>query len=253
MITTTQETNELIKAFALGIDDSRVISQLGTFARRFGKDLSLAEALYRVAIKLDGCDAIALTNLARLLVEKGSSLDLQEAGRLVQKAAQFSDRRFCWWRTVQDELERKLKIDVPKKLNGRRKGLDTKGPYRDKSSIRRVFQNLDRSLMNAADKAARGYKLEELLYQMARLSFSMAVSSYRFVVIGAIRRQVDVYFKHAGEKYRVECKWEDQPVKAEAIDKFFTSLDAAGISGLFVSMSGFEVSAETAASVVRHN
>src|SRR6266705_425365 len=60
LITTTQDTNELVRAFALGIDDSRVITQLGTFAKRFGEDLSLAEALYRVAIKLDGCDAIAL-------------------------------------------------------------------------------------------------------------------------------------------------------------------------------------------------
>lgn len=73
---------------------------------------------------------------------------------------------------------------------------------------------------------------------MARLTFSMAVSSYRFVVIESMKRQVDAYFEHAGEKYRVECKGEDQSIKAEAIDKFFMSLDAAGISGLFVSMSG---------------
>ena len=82
---------------------------------------------------------------------------------------------------------------------------------------------------------------------MARLTFSMAVSSYRFVVIESMKRQVDAYFEHAGEKYRVECKGEDQSIKAEAIDKFFMSLDAAGISGLFVSMSGFDVSAENAA------
>lgn len=155
LITTTPDTNELVKAFALGIDDSRVITQLGTFAKRFGEDLSLAEALYRVAIKLDGCDAIALTNLARLLVEKGSSLDLQEAGRLIQKAAQFSDRRFGWWRTVKEELERKLNIGVPKKLKGVRKGFDKEGPCRDKSGIRKEFQNLDQSLINASDKAAR--------------------------------------------------------------------------------------------------
>jgi hypothetical protein len=247
LITTIQETNELVKAFALGIDDSRVITQLGTFAKRFGQDADLAEALYRVAIRLHGTDAIALTNLARLLVEKGGPLDLQEAGRLVQKAAQFSDRRFVWWRTVKDELDLKLEIDLPKKSNARRKVSDNKEPYRDKSSIRKEFQKLDQPLINADDKAARGYELEKLLYQMARLTFPMAVSSYRFVVIESLERQVDAYFRHAGEKYRVECKWEGTRIKAEAIDKFFLSLDVAGISGLFVSMSGFEASAETAA------
>jgi len=54
-------------------------------------------------------------------VEKGSSLDLQEAGRLIQKAARFSDRRFGWWRTVKEELERKVNVGVPKKMKAVRR------------------------------------------------------------------------------------------------------------------------------------
>jgi Restriction endonuclease len=247
LIATIQETNELVKAFALGIDDSRVITQLGTFAKRFGQNADLAEALYRVAIRLRGTDAIALTNLARLLVERGSTFDLQEASRLVQKAAQFSDRRFSWWRTVKDDLERKLELDVARKPSPGRTISHNKEPYKDKSSIRKEFQKLDQPLVDSDAKAARGYELENLLYQMARLTFPMAVGSYQFVVIESMKRQTDGYFRHAGEKYRVECKWKDQPIKADAIDKFFMSLDVAGISGLFVSMSGFEAAAETSA------
>lgn len=83
-----------------GISQSAVLTKLGTFALEFLKDTMLSEALYRAAVRWEPHDPIALTNLARFLVRVMYQESLGEARRLLQKAQNFADRRFNWWRAV---------------------------------------------------------------------------------------------------------------------------------------------------------
>ncbi len=126
----SDQSNLLELGLALGIDQSAVWTRLGTFVGRFLDDPSLAEGLYRAAVRLDPHDAIALTNLARFLVSHGGPGSDQEARRLIQKAQNFADRRFTWWRTVLTQLEHGR--DVPPRRDG-----GQKSPTGAKSSSQR--------------------------------------------------------------------------------------------------------------------
>lgn len=105
-VAATEETlDSLSQGFAQGIDDGAVVSRLGTYVRRFLNDNDFAEVLYRLAIRLNPRDPVALTNLARLLITSGK--DLIEAEHLLKRAQNFGDRRFLWWREVAVLLEKK--------------------------------------------------------------------------------------------------------------------------------------------------
>lgn len=106
MLSEAKEGDLPTEGFALGVVESSALTRLGTFAHRFLKKAELAEALYRAAVRMDPCDPIAQTNLARFLVRRGESADLREARRIIQLAETFADRRFSWWRPVLMELER---------------------------------------------------------------------------------------------------------------------------------------------------
>jgi hypothetical protein len=228
--------------FALGINQSAVWTLLGTFVWRFHQDLELTEILYRTAVRLSPHNPIALTNLARFLIRKKDTASLQEARRLLQTAHQFADRRFCWWRAVQAELDAAQMSPGHKTTPSFRpvKAAPIRpAEFRNLKELRKRFQIVD----NLPDAQERGLQLEALIYELARLTFDTAAPPYRIRRTEGGDSQIDGYFEHKGEKYRVECKWLTQPADHNVIIQFFDKLDAAGVSGLLISMEGFTTAA----------
>lgn len=235
-----QQSSLLELGFALGVGQAAVWTRLGTFATRFLQDEPLAEGLYRGAIKLDPHDAIALTNLARFLVKQGDEESNREARRLLQKAQAFSDRRFTWWRSVLAELEHGQAIPPPrpsKSGTGSGRGSTAKGPagFTDLTAIRRDFRRVEA----LEDTQQRGYELERLVYEMARLTFGTAAPAYRIERAGGGLSQIDGYFEHGADRYRVECKWQQTSADHDDVAIFAGKLDVVGIGGLLISMAGF--------------
>ena len=234
----SDQSNLLELGLALGIDQSAVWTRLGTFVGRFLDDPSLAEGLYRAAVRLDPHDAIALTNLARFLVSHGGPGSDQEARRLIQKAQNFADRRFTWWRTVLTQLEHGR--DVPPRRDG-----GQKSPTGAKSFIPAQFADLKdlrggfRRVEALASDQQRGYELERLIFELAKLTVGTAAPPYRISRVGGGISQIDGYFTHGADKYRVECKWLSEPADHNEIVVFADKLDVVGVGGLFISMSGF--------------
>jgi hypothetical protein len=223
---------------ALGIDQSAVWTRLGTFVGRFHGDFSLAEELYRTATRLDQHDAIALTNLARFLATHGGASSQQEARRLVQKAQNFADRRFTWWRSVATQLEHGCLVPPPRSRRPEAKpgaGEIRLTHFTDIKQLRREFRKIEL----LADEQQRGYQLERLFYELAKLTVGTAAPAYRINRVGGGFSQIDGYFTHGADKYRVECKWISRPADHNDIVAFADKLDVAGVGGLFVSMSGF--------------
>lgn len=234
-------SNLLEFGFALGIDQSAVWTRLGTFVGRFLGDVPLAEGLYRTAIRLDPHDAIALTNLARFLVRHGGPDARQEARRLIQKAQNFADRRFTWWRAVLAQLEHGGA--VASKPHGQAGKAVPSGPipthFADMKDLRREF----RCVEVLANDQQRGYELERLIYELAKLTVGTAAPAYRIERVGGGISQIDGYFTHGADKYRVECKWLSKPADPNDVVAFADKIDVVGVGGLFVSISGFTVAA----------
>ena len=213
--------------------------RLGTFASRHLKDQELSEAFLRTSLRLNPRNAVALTNLARLLLFKGSASQLAEAARLLQRAQNFADRRFFWWREIQRELEfaqKKKQLSIPPAVMP---GVST----RNLSDLRRQF----RAAKAMEDMQARGYELEKLIHLLAKMTFPIAEPSYRAERVDGLVRQLDGYLEHRHASYRLECKWESSLTNQTQIDIFEKKLDVKDVSGLFISMAGFHKSAIAAA------
>lgn len=232
-----KQSDMLSRGFALGIDDSAVWTLLGTFTFKFLNNDTLAEALYRAAVRLNPHNPIALTNLARFLVRKGEPSSLQEARRRLQQAQAFADRRFRWWRAVLAELEEKqVQRSVERPPAIQREEVPTRPPhFQTLKQIKSRFRVVEK----LSDKQRRGYELQRLIFDLADLTFGTAAPSYLIQRAEGSISQIDAYFEHRGEKYRVECKWEKKPADHNDLAIFWDKLDVVGVSGLFVSMEGF--------------
>ena len=235
-----QEGDLPVQGFALGVNNSTTLTRLGTFARRFMKNDKLAEALYRAAVRVDNQEPISLTNLARFLVQRAEPADLREAQRLLQIAQTFSDRRFRWWRDVLDELHslESRKIDAAESAAQELSDIYiAKRSYKMRRQIRQRYYKVAK----LGDEQKRGSELESIIYAIAYLTFGIARASYRYHrPLVEKTHQVDGYFTHQGEKYRCECKWTKKQVGYDDVLKFADKLDVVGVSGLLVSMSGFD-------------
>ena len=175
-----------------------------------------------------------------LLIQKGDVESVTRARRLLQIAQQFSDRRFTWWRVVLEELESSSENTKSiSRVNAKRRPKSIAKTVRSFQKVRQSFRSIE-ALLNHQE---RGYQLERLVYAVAELTLDMAAPPYRFRRFHSSYAQVDGYFEHRGAKYRVECKWEDQQTEPTAIEKLAGKIDVAGVSGCFISMSGFMKSA----------
>lgn len=238
LVTEADMTDPAAYGLVLGIDQSAVWTSIGTFARRYIRDDSLAQVFYQTAIKLDNRNPVALTNLARLLVLQEDERLIGEAERLLQKAAGCSDRRFTWWRAVMALLnDRKAQLRSKPKLEARtHKSIpDEPSRFSTLKQIRDRFKAVDQ----LDDPQRRGYELEILIFELARLTFDIAAPPYKLNRLGGGQPQVDGFFVCRNDKYRIECKWENHPANPNDIAIFKNKLDAAGVDGLFIAMNGF--------------
>lgn len=234
--------------FALGIGNSQVWSSLGTYAATFMGDNSLVETLYREAVQLDPGNAVALTNLSRFLVMQGSEQALLEAKKLIGRAASHADRRFFWWRDVKKQIDTGLQSHTSKSIapSLTPSKASTVAKVRSLKELPIRFAEISQ----VQDRQQRGYLLEALFYEAANLEFAVAKSAYKIKRIESLIQQVDGYLEHRVNKYRIECKWTDSEVEKNEVILFGAKLDAAGVDGIFISMSGFSSSAITQAKLL---
>lgn len=118
-----------------------------------------------------------------------------------------------------------------------------------KEALRKRWESLQTSPSDLARsplarwKRARGYELEKLLVDLARLEKLDAEPSYR----GA-GEQIDGYFAVDHRHFLLEAKWHGHPATASDVYAFQGKLRGKllGTLGLFVSISGFADDAPSA-------
>lgn len=236
------------QGFALGINKSSIWNILGTYAKRFLDDLSLAISMYRTALKLNPSNAVAMTNLSRALLEQGTLEHAREAQRWISKAASCADRRFRWWRSVREEVTRTLEgLGLDQSRNG------PKIPTR----VRRLadLQNTFHALKIWDNTQERGYEFQKLIARLIDFSLGNCQPSYRAKMTWADNSiiQVDAAFCFLDTQYfRVETKWTSTATEPNDIVLFREKLDVAGLKGLFVSVKGFTREAIAKAFSYRH-
>lgn len=103
--------------------------------------------------------------------------------------------------------------------------------------IRRHYKRLK----TCKDEQYRGYELERLFYAISLLSCGFQRPSYRMErpLVGKTH-QIDTHIEHRGKSYRCECRWKKEKVSYNEMLSFADKIDAVGVSGLFISMSGFQ-------------
>lgn len=241
------ESKTLDAGLALGITRAGVWNKLGTYARRFLEDEELAEAMYRTAIQLNPSSAVALTNLALTLARGGKPAQLQEAERLISKAASCADRRFRWWRTVREYIAQ-AKVDGMVAQHD--SVLDENPRLKTLTDLRKLYERL----FSSSNRQRRGYELERLIARLVSLSLGNVKPSYRIQrnwADGSIS-QIDAAFCFLGTQYfRVEAKWKEEPIPPSDIVQFRDKLDVVGVVGLFISVSGFTPEAIAKAAAYR--
>lgn len=227
-------SNLIAKGFALGINDGRIWSKLGTFALDFLDDWELAERLYKEAIKLSPRDPISLTNLARLLVSKGGEPEKEKAKRLLSKAGTYSDPRFNWWRVVRSLLESK-KIGQVSYATGRYQPETLPRAFSLKK-LRKQF----RLLKSLGDPQKRGILFNQFLKSLMEVSLGNARGPYRIQAGVKYQDELDgaIYFDKGA--YLYEARWRKKKADKNWIGEFTEKLKPLGVWGLFISMSGFD-------------
>jgi|GEM_PF-1912425 len=240
------EDNLIKNGFALGVAESSSWNRLGTFISAFIKDDKLAISLYREAIKLNPNNAIALTNLARSICNSNNTLDnLYEAERLISKAASFSSPRFRWWRNVREIIKQKIQDIVPDQITIK----DTENyKYNYLSDLYKTFLLLKKS----KKPHQRGIEIEKIIERLLQISFSNSTGSYYTNPPIGTGKQIDAsFYFYNKDFYRVEIKWEKDPVDFNAVTQLKSRLDIPDAKGLLISMSSFAQSAID--EVVQHN
>lgn len=242
------EDKTLDAGLALGISKPGIWNKLGTYARRFLGDDELAEVLYRTALRLNPSNAVVLTNLALTLAQGGTPTQLQEADRLISKAASCADRRFRWWRNVREYIADAKGDRLPPEHDSTIQN----HPHLNKlADLRKLYERL----FSSSNKQRRGYELERIVARLIELALGNVKPSYRIQrtwADGSIS-QIDAAFCLLETQYfRVEAKWKEEPVPPSAIVEFRDKLDVVGVVGLFISVNGFTPEAITKAAAYRN-
>lgn len=229
------------QGFALGIADSSIWNKLGTFIKDFLGDLSLAIVMYKVALRLNPSNAVAMTSLAQALLNEDNPESTQEAERWISKAASCADRRFRWWRNVREQVREKRISFIGQKPHIQKMG----NHLRSSSRLSNLLHNYN-LLKSMQDHQRRGFEFEKLVAQLFRISLENSFASYRTSLkwINSPVMQIDAAFSFFDKDfYRVETKWTSDPVTPTDIVLFREKLDAVGVKGLFISISGFTTEA----------
>ena len=236
VVETTSSDDLIARGFALGIADSSIWTKLGTFAIVFLQDLPLGISMHKVSLRLNPTNAVAMTNLARALLDINTHEAIREADRWISKAASCADRRFRWWRNVREQVQQKVAAFTgqPPQTQRIRRSLH----LRNLPDLLRSY----RLLKALEDRQSRGYELEKLVARLFEMCLGNCFASYRTSLEWANRPviQIDAAFNFFDKDfYRVETKWTSEPVAPNEIVLFREKLDVVGVKGLFISISGF--------------
>ncbi len=223
-------------AFSLGVADASVWNALGTFAARFMEDDDVALRLYEIAKRLRPTDPVILTNIARVYLRRGTVGDLARADDVLDLAAAHAPRTFLWWRAIRSEvaLARGSAPAAPKRGPVGRSET-TKIQFRD---VQRRFRVLKAGVENdSTNPQQRGYLLESIVADTLAISYQ-AVGSHQYR-----GRQVDAAFFDQDKYYRVEVKWQKEPLDQSDLDGLEARLKQAEVRGIVISMSGYRSTA----------
>ena len=229
------------QGFALGIAYSSIWNKLGTFIKDFLKDSSLAITMYKVALRINPSNAVAMTSLAQALLDEDTPESTQEAERWISKAASCADRRFRWWRNVREQVREKRIFFIEQKPHIQK----MENRLRSSSRLSNLLHNYN-LLKSMQNHQRRGFEFEKLVAQLFRISLENSFASYRTSLewINNPVMQIDAAFSFFDKDfYRVETKWTSDPVTPTDIVLFRDKLDAVGVKGLFISISGFTTEA----------
>jgi transcriptional regulator with XRE-family HTH domain len=230
--------------FAMGINNSGVLTRLGTFAREFSRNDELAEALYRLAVAVNGRDVVALTNVARFLIARGRPEDLIEARQFLGRAQVFAEPRFKWWRAVLAELDNRydaaewIRKAVPSVESD---DTQTYSPLKSFRAVKSRFKRIQRIPISER----RSFEMIRLMYDVANLNFGIENSTYQ-IIERPEGYGIEGAFRHRGEPYIIGCQWNERLVEPDIIATFGASL-GQGQYGLFIACAGYSEGAIAAA------
>ncbi len=225
-IASEQDENDLLQqGLALGVNSPVVLNKIGTFCFDFLDDTNRALAFYNAALKLQPNNAMFLTNKARVLLKINDRSTYSEIDRLLQRAKSYADRRFTWWRAYLNELNNLRGYTIVPRKPGR-----THGPRASFNDRRLDYYRIKR----LGNPNARGLEYEKYIAALIDVSFTESRGSH--LTPGA---QNDAFFIHKETPFRVEVKWEKDPVSPRTIREFYARIDIAGMGGVFISHNGY--------------
>lgn len=215
---------------ALGLNSAVVLNKLATYCRDFLSDVDLALTFYNASLRLEPRSAMALTNKARVLLDRGAPYDRREIRGLLDRAKAYSDRRYTWWRHELNRLIAATGGDASTGVGGNPSDTALQS-FRGR---RLAFHQIE-AISNPNE---RGLKFERFIVGLVSVSFTEWAGSHRSP--GA---QNDGFFVHRQTPFRVETKWIASPVEPAVLREFASRIELPGMGGCFISMSGFSESA----------
>ena len=116
---------------------------------------------------------------------------------------------------------------------------ERQNPQKTLSALRVRFLELFSQNASVKEKQRRGYELEEILLELAKLSGLTVSEPFRNK-----GEQIDGAFKFEGENYLIEAKWQDKAASNEPLLQFAGKTEGKMYGrGIFVSVNGFSADA----------
>ena len=226
------DTQLLEKSFSIGVSDSYTWNSIGTYAKTFLKDINKSADLYEIGRHLSPKNYILLTNLSRVLLEKGDNESLSLANRYLSQAESYSkkNKSFMWCRDVRKQLN---------SINGKKDKTYSSLPHSESLNFNNLSKRFQFLLNGKVNPHKRGKLFESLFYDLLSLTFGAEIIQGSHLVDVSGEREVDASFKFQQFYYRVELKWHGEPRGPGDFDHFKSKLKTAEVRGLFISMSGY--------------
>lgn len=153
--------------------------------------------------------------------EKIKKLDRATADRALGHLRQLVEIRDS---KIKKEREARLQAEQEKQK-----------PKNTLEELRNRFLQLTTENATTAQKQKRGYELESILIELARLSNLTVTEPFR-----NIGEQIDGAFKFEGENYLLEAKWQNREMNNESLYQFAGKTEGKMYGrGVFVSVNGF--------------
>ncbi len=153
--------------------------------------------------------------------DKLRKLDRSVAERNINHLKQLAEIRDA---RLKEERERRIQREVEKQ-----------NPKKTLDELKALFLNLMRKNASSEEKQNRGYQLERILIELAKLSSLTITDPFRNK-----GEQLDGAFKYEGEHYLLEARWRDKDQSNESLYQFAHKTEGRMYGrGVFVSVNGF--------------